>query len=149
MVIGLVAGSRAWGEEIVHEFELRVVGPDGKGVPGAELEFRSDQPVQAGWVRKGTLVKQARYGSSLRTDGDGWLSVAFPKALSDLNIYITTPGFGPYWAGWSSQNHVEVIPKRFTAELEAGWSVGGVVVDDLATGDRDGGADGRAREVAV
>ncbi len=42
---------------------------------------------------------------------------------------ITTPGFGPYWASWSSANHDQRIPSRFTAQLETGWSVGGISVD--------------------
>ena len=44
-------------------------------------------------------------------------------------MFITIPGYGPYWAGWSSENHAEPIPARFTAELEAAWTVGGIIVD--------------------
>ena len=58
--------------------------------------------------------------------GDSWSSFQAP---THFNVFITIPGYGPYWAGWSSESHAQPIPSRFTAELEAGWSVGGIIVD--------------------
>ena len=63
----------------------------------------------------------------MAADGQGRLAVERPQ--SQFDVFIQTPGYGPYWAGWSSGSHAEPIPPRFTAELEAAWSVGGVIVD--------------------
>ena len=65
----------------------------------------------------------------MATDAEGHSWSSFPSAPTDFDVYITTPGYGPYWAGWSSESHAQPIPPRFTAELEAGWSVGGIIVD--------------------
>ncbi len=80
-------------------------------------------------IRQGKFVRQERYGLTASTDAQGRLAVEFPQPPTHFNLYITIPGFGPYWAGWSSESHAEPIPPRFTAELEAAWSVGGIIVD--------------------
>jgi beta-lactamase regulating signal transducer with metallopeptidase domain/uncharacterized GH25 family protein len=113
-----------------QEFALRVVGPGGQAVPGVEVELRTDPHVTAGQVRRGIFVRERRYGSVVATDAQGQLTVELPQAPKSLDVFITTPGFGPYWAGWSSQTHEEPVPTSFTAELEPAWTVGGVVVDD-------------------
>jgi uncharacterized GH25 family protein len=113
-----------------REFELTVVGPDGKPVPEALVEIRTDPVLTAENVRRGKYVKRASYGTLVTTDTRGQLVVALPRAPDHFNVNITTSGFGPYWAAWSSENHAQPIPPRFTAELEAAWSVGGVIVDD-------------------
>ena len=112
-----------------QDFELTIVGPDGKPVPRAVVEFRVAPLVTADRVHRGKFVRDRRYGSNVEADEAGRLAVAFPAVPSDLDIDITVPGFGPYWARWRSQTVREIIPVRFTAELEAGWAVGGVVVD--------------------
>jgi uncharacterized GH25 family protein len=109
-----------------NAFELRVVGPDGKPVPGATVEIRSDSSS----IRRGKLVRSTAYGIIATADAEGVLGVGLPaKSARFFGLFITIPGYGPYWASWSSDNHEEPIPRRFTAELEAGWSVGGIVVD--------------------
>lgn len=110
-------------------FELRVVGPDGRPIPEAAVELRTSPIPMAEQVRRGKFVRKGSYGAFVSTDAEGRLVVALPKMPSRLNVNITTPGYGPYWAGWSSDSHAQPIPPRFTAELEAGWSVGGIVVD--------------------
>src|SRR5262249_19121192 len=42
---------------------------------------------------------------------------------------IEVPGYGPYFAQWRSDERVEELPEKFVAELDAGWSVGGIVTD--------------------
>jgi RNA polymerase sigma factor (sigma-70 family) len=115
------------------DFELRVVGPEGRPIPKALVEVRTSAAPTAGQVRQGRYVRPSTYGPYLATDGEGRLAIAFPKVPRSLNVNITTPGYGPYWAAWSSQDHPEAIPSRFTAALESGWSVGGVVVDSAGT----------------
>jgi beta-lactamase regulating signal transducer with metallopeptidase domain len=112
------------------EFELSVVGPDGKPIPETLVEIRTNRVLTTEQVRRGKYVKRAAYGTLVATDTQGQLVVALPPAPDHFNIKITIPGFGPYWAAWSSENHKQPIPPRFTAELEPAWSVGGVIVDD-------------------
>jgi beta-lactamase regulating signal transducer with metallopeptidase domain len=112
------------------DFELSVVGPDKKPIPEALVEIRTNRVLTAEHVRRGKYVKRASYGTLVTTDTRGQLVVSLPRAPDHLNVDITIPGYGPYWAAWSSENHAQPIPARFTAELEAAWSVGGTVLGD-------------------
>lgn len=110
-------------------FELRVVGPDGKPVPSAQVEVRTEPKPTAEQILIGKFTKQGPYGTFATTDNLGRLCIVRPPEPRHFNVDITLPGYGPYCAKWSSETHSEQIPARFTAELEAGWSVGGVVLD--------------------
>ena len=113
------------------EFELRVVGPDGKPIPEALVEFRMEPALSSEQFRRGKFVGKTSYGMTATADAEGTLVIDLTDKKSKyMNIYIRNPGYGPYWAGWTSETHQEAIPARFTAELEAGWSAGGIVVDD-------------------
>jgi beta-lactamase regulating signal transducer with metallopeptidase domain/protocatechuate 3,4-dioxygenase beta subunit len=112
------------------EFELRVVGPDGKPVPGVRMELRGNPLPTVEQIRRGTFVRKYAYGTFVNADAEGRLVVKLPTEPKRFQVNITAPGFGPYWAGWTSETHEEPLPARFTAELEAGWSVGGIIVDD-------------------
>jgi BlaR1 peptidase M56/Carboxypeptidase regulatory-like domain len=114
---------------VEQQFELRVVGPGGKPVPDAIVELRTSPAPTAEQIRQGKFVRKATYGPIVTADAEGRLLVAFPRMPTDLNVNITTPGYGPYWADWSADDHGPSVPPRFTAELEAGWSVGGIIVD--------------------
>lgn len=111
-------------------FELRVVGPDGRPIPEALVELRTRPIPKAEQLRHGKFVRKGSYGVFATTDADGRLVIKLPEPPSRFDVGITTPGYGPYWAGWSSESHAQPIPSRFTAELELGWSVGGIIVDD-------------------
>ena len=110
-------------------FELLVVGPDGKPIAEAYVYVRTNPAPTAEQIRHGKFVRKGPNSTFLMADGDGRLVIDLPQVPKSLDVDITTPGFGPYWASWSSENHDEVIPSTFTAMLEAGWSVGGIVVD--------------------
>jgi hypothetical protein len=112
-----------------QEFELRVMGPDGKPISQALVEIGADPLPTPEQVRAGKFVKRGSYYATLESDAQGCLAIKLPQTPSHFNVYITTPGYGPYWAGWSSDEHSQPIPSRFTAELELAWSVGGIVVD--------------------
>jgi alkaline phosphatase len=112
-----------------QEFALRVVGPDGKPVPEARVELRSHPGPKIERIRQGRLIRQGAYGTFVAADEQGQLAVEIPGAPRSFDVFIETSGYGPYWAGWSSEGHAQSIPARFTAELEASWSVGGIVVD--------------------
>jgi RNA polymerase sigma factor (sigma-70 family) len=112
-----------------REFELRVVGPGGRPLPKAEVEFATDPVPTAEQVRRGTFVKQGRLRAIVATDAEGRIVIALPRQSDRFNAFITVPGYGPYWAGWTSESHAESVPATLTAELEPAWSVGGIVVD--------------------
>jgi len=112
-----------------NEFELSVVGPGGKPVAGASVELRINPTPSAEQIRRGKFIKKGTYGAFVEADSEGKVELAFSKPPIGLNINITTSGFGPYWARWSSGSDDQPVPSRFTAELEAGWSVGGIIVD--------------------
>ncbi len=112
-----------------QDFELTVVGPGGKPVPGAIIGFGNNPSPTAKQVRRGKYLGMKRSWCELQADDEGKLAVAFPRAATGLTFHITIPSYGPYWADWSSSNPKDQIPSRFTVELEAGWSVGGIVVD--------------------
>lgn len=111
-------------------FELLVIDPQGQPVPNAEVELRIDPPPSKEHVVVGEFVKESTYGPFARTDAEGRLYFSYAAEPRYFNLNITTPGYGPYWAGWSSEEHPQAIPTEFTAELETGWSVGGTVVDE-------------------
>jgi hypothetical protein len=114
-------------------FELLVRGPDGEPVPGAEVEIRPRSLMTKQRVQQGEYLRQGSYGDFARTDSDGRLVLLFPEEPVRLRVSIKKPGYGPYWVGWTSDEHPQTIPPRFVADLDAGWSVGGVIVDDQGT----------------
>jgi Carboxypeptidase regulatory-like domain len=117
--------------EGLKTFELHVVGPDGKPVPEALVHFRTEPAPTAEQVRLGKFIRKTTYGTYARTNPEGNLILELANTSpTSFDLDITTPGYGPYWASWSSETHQEAIPPRFTAELEAGWSVGGLIVDE-------------------
>ncbi len=126
----LLPGERtASAAEPEQSFELLVVGPDQKPVPQAAVELRTSPAPTAEQIRTGTFIKKGTYGTFVTADAQGRLVVQLPAMPKRWDVNIQTPGYGPYWASWSPAENTESIPTRFTAELEAGWSVGGIVVD--------------------
>jgi beta-lactamase regulating signal transducer with metallopeptidase domain len=113
-----------------REFHLTVLGPDDQPVKQAEIEIRTRPPVAAEQITRGTVVRQARYGTMARTDDVGRMSLSLPSEPKSFVVMISKPGFGPYWAEWDSAAHPQTRPAEFTARLDAAWSVGGVVVDE-------------------
>jgi len=112
------------------EFELQVVGPDGKPIPEATLWLRSDPTPTAKQILRGKFLKKGPNHVDLSTDTEGRLVIELMQDPRNFNLFIEIPGYGPYWAGWTSMSHAQSIPHRLTAELESAWSVGGIVVDD-------------------
>lgn len=111
------------------QLELLVVGPDGKPVPKVNVEVRTAPAPTAEQVGVGKFVKKTNYGAQIATDENGLLVVKLPKEPKSFQVFITTPGFGPYCARWTPNDTGQSIPSHLTAELELGWTVGGIVVD--------------------
>ena len=116
-------------DDMPLEFRLSVVGPNGTPVPNASVEIRTAPAPAAEQISRGKFVRAGSYGAFAETDRAGRLAVTFPRRPERFNISIKQHGYGPYWAGWDSVGHPQAIPQEFTAELDEGWSVGGVIVD--------------------
>lgn len=114
-----------------RRFEVLIVGPDDKPVPKAEVELRLI-PGQKTWTfHRGQFVKAGRYGTFAQADETGRLAVDLPaRGTQYFNVDVTTPGFGPFWAGWDVADRSDEIPDQYTIHLDAGARVGGVVVDE-------------------
>ncbi len=128
-VINLAAGDEP-PVEMLRPFEFVVVGPDKMPIPRTEVELRGSPLPTAEQITRGKFVRKHSYGVIVTTDEDGTLVVNRPVNSSHFQINAEMPGFAPYSAGWSNGENSEAIPSRFTAELDAGWSVGGVILDD-------------------
>jgi hypothetical protein len=111
-------------------FELLVVGPDEKPVPRAAIAIRTQPPPSAEQIQQGEFIQAGPGGATLNADANGRLLIKLPAQPQRFNINITTAGFGPYLADWTSDNFAQPLPAKFTAELEAGWSVGGVIIGE-------------------
>ena len=109
--------------------ELRVLGPDGTPIPNATVEVRGSSHLTAKQIKQGRFLKRGSYGAFAETDQNGRLLVELAEKPKRLSVSIQQPGFGPYWAEWDSTDHPEPIPSEFTAELDAAWTVGSVIVD--------------------
>ncbi|MEO2013789.1 MAG: M56 family metallopeptidase [Fuerstiella sp.] len=102
------------------QFRLFVVGPDGKPVPNASVEFRAAPKVSEQQIQRGLFERAGSYGTFFRTDDSGQLTMSLPKNQQWMRVSIKKAGFGPYWVGWSSDEHPDSIPQQFTANLDAG-----------------------------
>jgi len=112
-----------------REFQLVVVGADGKPVPHAAVEFRVSPPPTAEQVIVGKLGKRTSNVASITTDENGIMKVSLAKQPKSLWLSVIMPGYGPYMARWEPENNAQSIPGELKAELDAAWSVGGLVVD--------------------
>jgi beta-lactamase regulating signal transducer with metallopeptidase domain len=128
-------GDIAPGDDEEGLFSLNVVGPDNAPVANAQVKLRTSPTITAEQIRGGTFVRQESFGGFTTmlatTDAKGRFEVDLPDRPVLFRISIELAGYGPYWTEWDSRQHPEVItiPRQFTAQLDKGWSVGGVVVD--------------------
>lgn len=111
-------------------FELLVVDEAGSPISNAQVEVRSRPKPQQADILVGQFVKIGPYGTHVKTDGNGRLVVRFDDRLEFVNFSIKHPGYGPYWAEWDANQVAVGLPESFTAKVETGWSVGGVVLDE-------------------
>ncbi|HET6328545.1 MAG TPA: carboxypeptidase regulatory-like domain-containing protein [Planctomycetaceae bacterium] len=114
----------------VTMFDLRIVGPDGKPIPDAKVELRRPPDFQAAQIRVGTFLNRSSFAVKVRSDASGRIVFERPDPLQRLDLYITMPGYAPYWAGWDLTTKPEPIPARLTAQLNTAWSIGGIIVDE-------------------
>ncbi|MCA9023341.1 MAG: M56 family metallopeptidase, partial [Planctomycetaceae bacterium] len=124
------ANNTSKAKEGSRTFRLNVVDPAGKPVPHALIEARTSPAITAEQIQRGEYVRTSTYGPFVKTDDKGVLQLTIPPRPGRFNLSIQQPGYAPYWAGWSSSEQPETIPGEFTAQLDAGWTVGGIVVDE-------------------
>ena len=111
--------------EMTRQFQLNVVDPEGKPVPDTTVEIRSDRAPTAEQILRGEYLRDATYGPFVKTSAKGELLFRTPHHMKRFNLSIKKPGYAPYWASWP----VDSIPDKFTAMLDKGWTVGGIIVD--------------------
>ncbi len=111
-------------------FVLKVVGPDGKPVPNANLEIYSSSKLKADQILRGKFIGLGKNETYAETDNTGQIEIKFAKLPERIVFGIKEPGFGPYSAEWRSNKLSSSIPEEFTAELDQAWSVGGIIVDE-------------------
>ena len=87
-------------------FELQVVGPDGKPVPDVTVEIRGGLAGTIQPIKRGKLLTP----SLAKTDEQGVLVIEVAKDPQRFALCIKQPGYGPYWAEWSSQDHAASDP---------------------------------------
>ena len=114
----------------LRTFDLRIVGPDEKAIPNADIELRGRPVIKQGQVLHGQFLRGRSYDALVKSDAGGRLVLEIPEKLKRFDVSLQVPGYAPYWAGWDPDVNSEPIPAAFTAKLEGGWSMGGVVVDD-------------------
>lgn len=115
-----------------RRFELTVLGPDKKPVPRCSIEVRGDVVSTEKCLQSSTSgAKCATCGSwaLFQTDANGALVLNLPKKPKRLEVLVEQPRYGPYCAQWQCEERAETIPAQFVAELDAAWSVGGIIVD--------------------
>ena len=117
-------------KDAARRFALTVVGPDGKAVADARVEVRM-RPTPKQWnVTPGKFLEKGEYGVFMTADADGRLAFELPgRKPASFNLFISTKGFAPFCARWDNSEHAEPIPPGYTAHLDAGRSVGGIIVN--------------------
>jgi beta-lactamase regulating signal transducer with metallopeptidase domain/protocatechuate 3,4-dioxygenase beta subunit len=106
-------------------FELFVVDSQQQQIPNVEVEVRGNEKLPVENIEIGSLQRQSNYGIYIKTDERGHLRLQLsPKHSPSLKILH--PGYGPYWIEWNN----EPRPASFTAELDPGVSVGGIIVNE-------------------
>src|SRR5690242_9666239 len=83
LVVGFVAATLAADSDDAKqsEFELMVVGPDGKPIPQAQVEFRCTPDLKKDQIRTGTYAQKRSYGVGVKTDDNGILVVQLTQSL--------------------------------------------------------------------
>ena len=82
VILALVAPHALGAADAQWAFELAVVGPDGKPIPNANVDFRTSPAPTAEQVIVGKFGKKANYGSLVTTDDNGLLKVNFTGSPS-------------------------------------------------------------------
>jgi beta-lactamase regulating signal transducer with metallopeptidase domain len=117
-----------------RQFELIVLGSDKKPVPQAAVRISGGKQLTAEQIQVGKFIKNNErvadlYSTDTQTDAQGRLAFQMPKNMESMSVCIKQPGYGPYLTWLGSRYHPSPIPSRVVVVLEAGCSLGGVLVD--------------------
>ncbi len=119
----------------------RVLDTDGKGVPGARIEWTAVRTIQQALLDDCRGVEPRAMGAS-RTESDGRFAVRFDKPVGDISIrFQISPGFeveleGPFDSAIQEEPDDVVLPSR-TA------TISGRVVDEGGRGVAGARVEGR------
>ena len=100
--------------------------PDGKALPRAPVEIRSEAAIDAAQVREGKFLRSEPETVIVEANASGRVAIELPWEVGRLEYGVERPGFAPRWKLWNGA----ITPlSPFTLQLAPAWSVGGVVVD--------------------
>ena len=101
----------------------------GNRVPEALVELGHGPCPTAEQVRPGQVRQAGTVQVYVATDAQGRLVVELPAAPANFNVYHHNSRLRTVLGALVVRRLMQPIPSRFTAELEAAWSVGGIIVD--------------------
>lgn len=108
-----------------RRFELTIVGPDLQPISQADVDVRGRPTLEESWIERGLFKRKGNYGSLVKTDEQGRLSISIPNDVS-YQFTIKGEGYAPYSAQWEH----EPMPEKFQAILDRGVKIGGIIVDE-------------------
>ncbi|HUT95257.1 MAG TPA: carboxypeptidase regulatory-like domain-containing protein [Thermoguttaceae bacterium] len=99
---------------------LTVLDDNDKPVPGAKVTVRIRQVTRGPW-------KVTRHPCDER----GRLRVDVPQETPHYYaLRVELPGFAPFWAEWENRDVPDPIPESYTARLDPGRLIGGIVQNE-------------------
>ncbi|MBI4023573.1 MAG: carboxypeptidase regulatory-like domain-containing protein [Verrucomicrobia bacterium] len=103
-----------------REIRIRVLGPDGKPMRGAN--------VHSGIWTKEPFSPNRYYVC----DAQGLAVVELPRTLDILRIWVDVDGYVPLWAHWEQEWQADghLIPEEFTFKLPKGAMIGGFIKNE-------------------
>jgi beta-lactamase regulating signal transducer with metallopeptidase domain len=114
-------------------FQLTVVDSQKRPVPKASVEVQVYPRSLLSECKVLSGERDRAMDSSIvaRTSTEGLLEIEFaPGEAAYLSCNIITHGYAPFFTAWQPGEKSEAIPQAFTARIEPGQSVGGVIVNE-------------------
>jgi uncharacterized GH25 family protein len=124
---GGASTTKAAGAPGAKTLDLQILGSDYKPIADASVNLRSEPALDKASVKAGTFVNKSRFGVYVRSGADGRVVVERPSQCKSLNLTIRKSGYATYMASWRGE--ANPIPPTFTATLQHGWTIGGILVD--------------------
>ncbi len=110
---------------------LIVLGPDGNSIPNAAVELETYPGLAQLDVLTGSFVEKKGRSHGFHADVNGRLIVKQPsEKIETMRYRIDIPGFSPAFLRWENLKDANGLPAVYTVRLDAGQSVGGILVDE-------------------
>ncbi len=124
-----VEGAIVTEEAEERRIELLVVGENQQAIPGLVVELVGSEAIEAQQLEVGEQAEERARRLRVRTDKEGRIVLRMPKEFQYFAVFVEAQGYAPYWSEWRSQN-THAPPAKHTIELDDGWVMGGVLVDE-------------------